>query len=100
MTEKRKEIRRGELGYGSSYRKGAKQELMTKGEIPVVLGSQVWMVKPDKHAKTSNPCLWMQAGVAGFKNCNNFFDCTTCKYDLGMLKRVKDGKQISWQRSI
>ena len=58
------------------------------------------MVKPDKHAKTANPCLWMESGVVGFKNCNNFYDCTTCKYDLGMNKKVENGKQISWQDAM
>jgi glycine cleavage system H lipoate-binding protein len=58
------------------------------------------MVKPDKRAGISNPCLWMQAGIVGFKNCNNFYDCTTCKYDLGMQQRVEKGKQISWQDAM
>ena len=64
------------------------------------MGGQVWMVKPDKQAQAANPCLWMQAGVVEFKNCNNFGDCTTCKYDLGMQKKVEQGKQISWQDAM
>ena len=36
----------------------------------------------------------MQAGVTKFKNCNNFFDCTTCKFDLGMKRQVEKGRQI------
>lgn len=89
--------KRGNVGYGASYRKGESRDLSSGSEIGTVLGGQVWMVKPDKHAKTSNPCLWMQAGVVEFKACNNFFDCTTCKYDLGMRKKVKTGKQAGWQ---
>jgi glycine cleavage system H lipoate-binding protein len=58
------------------------------------------MVKPDKGAEASNPCLWMQAGVVEFKNCNNFYDCTTCKYDLGMTKKVESGKAMSWQDAM
>jgi glycine cleavage system H lipoate-binding protein len=100
MATIQKEARRGRLGYGTSYRKGSKHELGNQNEIPVVLGGQVWMVKPDKKTKIANPCLWMQAGAANFKNCNNFYDCTTCKYDQGMLKRVEDGKQISWQDAM
>jgi len=42
----------------------------------------------------------MQAGVAKNKNCNNFYDCNTCKYDLGMKKRAADGKQVSWQDAM
>jgi glycine cleavage system H lipoate-binding protein len=42
----------------------------------------------------------MQAGIAKNKNCNNFYDCNTCKYDQGMQKRVADGKQISWQDAM
>ncbi|MBW2218686.1 MAG: glycine cleavage system protein H [Deltaproteobacteria bacterium] len=49
---------------------------------------------------SSNPCLWMQAGIVGSKNCNNFYDCITCKYDLGMQKKVERGKQVSWQDAM
>ena len=73
MKEKIKENRRGQVGYGSSYHKGNLQDLGKNDEIPVVLGKQVWMVKPDKKTKIANPCLWMRAGVVKFKNCNNFF---------------------------
>jgi glycine cleavage system H lipoate-binding protein len=58
------------------------------------------MVKPDRHAEAANPCLWMQAGVVNFKNCKNFYDCNTCKYDVGMRKRVDGGKQLSWQDAM
>ncbi len=87
-------------GYGGSHRKGSKQDLDREHEIGAVFGGQVWMFKPDKRAKIDNPCLWMQAGVSKNKNCNNFYDCNTCKYDLGMKKRVEDGKQISWQDAL
>jgi glycine cleavage system H lipoate-binding protein len=40
----------------------------------------------------------MQAGVVGFKNCNNFYDCNTCKYDHVMKKSVEKGKFNSWQQ--
>jgi glycine cleavage system H lipoate-binding protein len=100
MADTIKESRRGRLGFGTSYRKGSRQEIGAADEIPVVLGGQVWMVKPDKNKKVTNPCLWMQAGVANFKNCNNFYDCTTCKYDYGMIKRVNEGKQTSWQDAM
>ncbi len=92
--------RRNQIGYGSSYRKGQKQEIGGRDGIGTVLGGQVWMVKPDKEAKATHPCLWMQAGVVEFKNCNNFYDCTSCKYDLGMQKAVERGKQMSWQDAM
>jgi len=100
MSEKNVRNRRSNLGYGSSYRKAGGLDLDKSNEIGAVFGGQVWMVKPDKHAQTSNPCLWMQAGVAKNKDCNNFYDCTTCKYDLGMLKQVKQGKAVSWQDAM
>jgi len=100
MAEKIKAGRRGQVGYGSSYRRGAGEDLGGKSEIGAVLGGQVWMIKPDKGAEAANPCLWMQAGVVNFKNCNNFYDCTTCKYDQGMKKQVEKGKQISWQDAM
>ncbi|MBW2575768.1 MAG: glycine cleavage system protein H [Deltaproteobacteria bacterium] len=97
MAEKIKTGERSSLGYGSSYRKGDKDDLGNQGSINAVLGGQVWMVKPDKDAKAANPCLWMEAGVVKNKDCNNYYDCTSCKYDLGMKKQVEKGKQISWQ---
>jgi glycine cleavage system H lipoate-binding protein len=97
MAEKPGDNIKGLSGYGSSYRKGRKEEMGGASEISTVLGGQVWMVKPDKEAGAANPCIWMQAGAVEFKNCNNFYDCTTCKYDLGMQKRVEAGKQIPWQ---
>ena len=100
MAEKGKKGPRSQLGYGSSYRKGSGQDLETKSGIGAVLGGQVWMVKPDKAAKAANPCVWMQAGAVEFKNCNNFTDCTTCKYDLGMQKKVEQGRQMSWQDAM
>ncbi len=98
MAEKMGEDRK--TGFGSSYRKGRGQDLETRSEIGAVLGGQVWMVKPDKQAQMANPCIWMQAGVVEFKSCNNFYDCTTCKYDLGMNKKVNAQKQISWQDAM
>jgi len=94
------ESKRDRLGIGTSYRRGNSQDLGRKSEIGTVLGGQVWMIKPDKNAGTANPCLWMESGVVAFKNCNNFYDCTTCKYDLGMNKKVENGKQISWQDAM
>jgi glycine cleavage system H lipoate-binding protein len=100
MGEKMKDEQRSRVGYGSSYRKGKGGDQSAGPEIKTVLGGQVWMVKPDKKAQMANPCIWMQAGVVEFKNCNNFYDCPTCKYDAGMLKRVEQNKQISWQDAM
>lgn len=100
MKEKMKTSQRGQAGYKSSYRKGNLQDLGKSDEIPVILGRQVWMVKPEQKSKISNPCLWMQAGAVKFKNCNNYYDCTTCSYDAGMAQRVEQGKQISWQAAM
>jgi glycine cleavage system H lipoate-binding protein len=100
MEENIKGVRRDSLGFGSSYRKGTQRDLQERSEIGAVLGGQVWMIKPDKDATAANPCLWMQAGVVEFKNCNNFYDCTTCKYDQGMQKQVEKGKYLSWQDAM
>ena len=100
MAEKIREDQKDRFGYGSTYRKGTPQDLDKDSEIGAVFGGQVWMFKPDKEAKLTNPCIWMQAGVAKFKNCDNFFDCNACKYDLGMQKQVAKGKQISWQDAM
>ena len=100
MAEKMREDQRSHLGYGSSYRKGKGHDLETRSEIGAVFGGQVWMIRPDKEASRANPCIWMQAGVVEFKDCNNFYDCTTCKYDLGMNKKVEKNRQISWQDAM
>ncbi|MBF0117620.1 MAG: glycine cleavage system protein H [Desulfobacterales bacterium] len=96
MKENR-EIRRSNVGYGSSYIKNDMGEMQgTKS----VLKGQVWTIKPDAEASLKNPCLWMRAGVVNFKNCNNFYDCVSCKYDLGMRSKVESGKSISWQDAM
>ena len=100
MADTRHEDRRSSVGFGSTYRKGMEQDLVSRQEIGSVIGGQVWMVKPDKKAKAAYPCLWMQAGVVKFKNCDNYFDCTTCKYDHAMGEKAAKGKQMSWQDAM
>ena len=99
MTRKAERNQRSRIGFGSSYRR-ATADMSQQTEIRTVLGGQVWMVKPEHYAKTSNPCIWMQAGLLKFKSCNNYCDCTTCKYDQAMRGKVADGKQMSWQDSM
>ena len=95
MVEKKKSTQRSQVGFGSTYQKG-KAGNAEQG-IESVLGGQMWLVKPDKEAKAATPCLWMQAGVVKFKSCDNYYDCTSCKYDHAMDQKVAKGKQISWQ---
>ncbi|MBW1996512.1 MAG: glycine cleavage system protein H [Deltaproteobacteria bacterium] len=94
------ETKRSKIGYGSTYRRGKREDLGRRREIGAVLGTQVWMVRPDREAQAENPCIWMQSGVVRFKNCNNFYDCMTCKYDLGMRKKVEEKKAPSWQDAM
>ena len=100
MAEEKKNGQRSHVGFGSTYKKGTASDPQTQQEIKSVLGGQVWLIKPDKQAKAANPCLWMQAGVVKFKNCDNFYDCTSCKYDQAMDQKVVKGKQISWQAAM
>jgi glycine cleavage system H lipoate-binding protein len=100
MAEKKKAESRSRVGFGSTYRKGDGQDLGNGKEIGTVMGGQVWMVKPDKKAKAANPCLWMQAGVVKFKNCDNYYDCITCKYDNAMAQKAAKGKQLTWQAAM
>ncbi|MBU2511571.1 glycine cleavage system protein H [bacterium] len=100
MTEQNKKNERSHVGFGTTYWKGSGRDLGNEETINTVLGGQVWLVKPDKETKTSNPCLWMQAGVIKNKDCTNYYDCTTCKYDKGMIKAVEKGKRISWQDAM
>lgn len=57
----------------------------------------IWKAKKDT---ADHPCIWMQAGIAKKKNCNNFYDCTHCKYDDSMAKTAKTGKHITWQAAL
>jgi len=98
--EKTRKDRQAHLGYGSTYKKGIKKNIDSKGGIDAVLGGQVWQVTPDRQPVISNPCIWMQAGVVNSKACNNFYDCTACKYDAGMQKKVEKGGQIGWQDAM
>lgn len=100
MAEKSKEDRRSRLGYGSTYRKGFDHDLDKTDGIGAVLGGQVWQIKPDREARAANPCIWMQAGVVKIKNCDNYYDCTTCKYDVAMQIKAQKGGQISWQDAM
>lgn len=49
---------------------------------------------------TPRPCLWMQAGVTGKKSCNQFYDCTGCRYDAAMEKGAAAGRHVSWQEAM
>ena len=100
MADQKRDNRRSNVGIGSTYRRGNWQDLSSQQEIGSVMQGQVWMVKPDKKAKAANPCLWMQAGVVKFKNCDNYYDCTTCKYDHAMAMKAERGKQITWQEAM
>jgi glycine cleavage system H lipoate-binding protein len=100
MAEKKKSAQRSQVGFGSTYQKGTAGDGKAQHEIESVLGGQMWLVKPDKTAKAATPCLWMQAGVVKFKGCDNYYDCTSCKYDHAMDQKVAKGKQISWQEAM
>ena len=100
MEKRTSKEQKRRFSYGGSHKKGSELDLGTETEIGSVFGGQVWMFKTDRQVRIDNPCIWMQAGVARNKKCINFYDCTTCKYDLGMQKRLADGKQISWQDSM
>ena len=100
MAEKKKKARRSKVGFGSTYQRGQAGDGESQQAIESVLGGQVWLVKPDRKAKAAAPCLWMQAGVVKFKSCDNYYDCTSCKYDHAMDQKVAKGKQISWQDAM
>ena len=100
MTEKTKNNPRSRIGYGSSYHRNGGPERRNADGIGSVLGGQMWVITPDKKGQPDNPCLWMAAGAVKFKNCNNFYDCTTCKYDHAMAVKSAAGKQVSWQDAM
>ena len=100
MAKATSKSERSQVGFGSTYWKGSGKSADTENAINAVLGGQVWMVKPDKETRAQNPCIWMQAGSVKNKDCTNFYDCTTCKYDKGMVKAVNSGKRISWQDAM
>ena len=73
------------------------QSMREMGNESICQTSHVWQAKKDKN---NHPCLWMQAGAVKKKTCNNYYDCTNCKYDDGMKKNVAAGKHISWQDAM
>lgn len=62
--------------------------------------NQAWTIKSDKAGGNTPPCLWMAAGAVKKKSCNNFYSCTTCRYDAAMGKKVASGAQVSWQDAM
>jgi len=100
MAKQTGKSQRSQVGFGTTYQKGTEGTIAPQEGIKAVLGGQVWLVKPDKNTEIDNPCLWMQAGVIKNKDCSNFYDCTTCKYDKGMIKAEEKGKRISWQDAM
>ncbi|MGM0424905.1 MAG: glycine cleavage system protein H [Thermodesulfobacteriota bacterium] len=87
------------FGFGSVYTSMNRQDAVDEG-VDTVLRGQVWRVKPDEKPRVENPCIWMQAGVVKFKTCNNYYDCTTCKYDQAMHKKAQKGEQPTWQQMM
>jgi glycine cleavage system H lipoate-binding protein len=79
-------------------RRKRKAEVRLESDLPIVkAAARIWVTKK---AKAANPCLWMQAGVVKFKNCDNYYDCTTCKYDNAMGQKAAKGKQLTWQAAM
>ncbi|MCP4117071.1 MAG: glycine cleavage system protein H [Desulfobacteraceae bacterium] len=62
--------------------------------------NQVWTITRDKAGGDYPPCLWMAAGAVKKKSCNNFYSCTTCRYDAAMGKKAATGEQVSWQDAM
>ena len=50
--------------------------------------------KKSRQRAAEEGCLWMKAGVVDYKLCNNYFDCTTCKYDEAMRKTAEENRRI------
>jgi glycine cleavage system H lipoate-binding protein len=59
--------------------------------------NHVWKATKDQN---EHSCLWMQSGAVKKKNCNNYYDCTNCKYDHAMKAKADEGKHISWQDAM
>lgn len=59
-----------------------------------------WKAESPKNRRQDHPCLWMKAGAVTKKFCNNFYDCSTCRYDDAMNRQVALGRQLSWQDAM
>ncbi|MFH1985770.1 MAG: glycine cleavage system protein H [Pseudomonadota bacterium] len=95
MSAQTRNASRSSVGYGSTYGRGGDHE-----GIGAVLGGHVWRVTPDETRTLAHPCLWTRAGVVKNKNCSNYYDCTACRYDQGMQRKVATGKQMRWQDAM
>ncbi len=87
-------------GFGSAYTRIQQNNRQGGDGVDTVLRGQIWRIKPDEKPRVENPCLWMQAGVVKFKTCNNYYDCTSCKYDQAMHNKARKGEQPSWQQMM
>ena len=97
MTERKGQNQRQQKGGDGYYARTDKYDPNQSEGVDTILNRQVWRVQPEKGPKTERPCLWMQAGAVKYKNCNNYYDCNTCKFDKGMQTKVQEGKALSWQ---
>ena len=52
MAGKIRDVQKSRFGYGSSYRKGSRQDLENESEIGAVFGGQVWMFRPDRRGQS------------------------------------------------
>ncbi len=87
-------------GYDSAFTRVNSRDNTAADGVDAVLKGQTWRIKPEEKPRVENPCLWMQAGVVKFKTCNNFYDCTSCKYDQAMHKKAQRGEQPTWQQMM
>lgn len=42
-------------------------------------------------AESPTQCVWMQAGVVGYKLCDREFDCDQCPFDAALRGQALDG---------
>lgn len=97
MSKGAKNIQTSQKGGDGYYSRTDKYDPQQMQGVDTILNRQIWRVQPEKGPKVERPCLWMQAGAVKYKNCNNYYDCTTCKFDKGMQAKVESGKAVSWQ---
>ncbi len=69
----------------------------------------------NRFKKESSPCIWMQAGIVGYKFCESDYLCSTCRFDRalrraaghneklkksGEIPKGKRGKIVFWKEKL
>ena len=74
------ESKRGRVGYGSVYCRGACEDFQESGGIQTVLRGQVWMVQPEISSELDASSQLLKDAPTFRENYDRFDGCADCEY--------------------